>query len=110
MRNFRIDDKHSIIVPIGPDGTDHNSDPLIAKRTTDGNFIPIPTNEPVILFRARDKLAVPMLKHYRELCRQDGCTDFQLASMNGMIDRFEAFASDRNTAGKMKQPGCTKGK
>lgn len=72
-----------------------------------GNGQPIPDDEPVILFRGRDRLALPMLRHYRELCVQDGCTDFQLASMDDMIQRFERFAADSPT---MKQPGCTLGK
>jgi hypothetical protein len=73
-------------------------------KTTNGQ--PIPQDEPVILFRGRDKLALPMLEYYKELCVLDGCTDYQLASMDTMIGRFREFA---NKSATMKQPGVTKG-
>lgn len=94
-----IDNKHSIAI-------DEDGYPFLAKRTVDGKIIPIPENEPTILFRARDKLAVPMLKYYRQLCMEDGCTDFQMSSMDDMISKFEKFSQQSAT---MKQPGCTKG-
>ena len=73
-----------------------------------GNGVPIDLEkEPVILFRGRDKLALPMLRYYRQLCAEDGCTDFQLESMDNMILRFEEFF---RTSGIMKQPGCTLGR
>ena len=72
-----------------------------------GNGVPIDlTMEPVILFRGRDKLALPMLHYYRQLCIADGCTDFQLLSMDDMIRRFQEFAEQSPT---MKQPGITRG-
>lgn len=72
-----------------------------------GNGVPIDlTVEPVILFRGRDKLAVQMLEYYRQLCVVDGCNDFQLASLDGMLDKFRAFAAVSQT---MKQPGVTRG-
>jgi hypothetical protein len=72
-----------------------------------GNGVPIPDDEPVILFRGRDKLALPMLRHYRQLCVDDGCTGYQLRSMDDVIRKFEDFASMSAT---MKQPGCTLGR
>lgn len=72
-----------------------------------GNGVPIPDDEPVILFRARDYLALPMLRFYRQLCVEDGCTRFQLDSLDDMIRRFEEFAARSPT---MKQPGITKGR
>ena len=74
----RIDNKH------------HLENERIIKT---GNGIPIDLDtEPVILFRGRDRLALPMLRYYRQLCVDDGCTDFQLASMDDMIRRFTDFA------------------
>ena len=55
----------------------------------------------------RDKLAVPMLEYYALLCRNDGATDYQLDTMQIMIDRFKKFARDNPET--MKQPGITKG-
>lgn len=74
-------------------------------KTTNGQAIP--EDEPIILFRGRDKLALPMLYRYRELCTLDGCTDFQLESMDDMIRKFEQFAA---TSPTMKQPGVTRGR
>lgn len=70
------------------------------------NGQPIPDNEPVILFRGRDKLALPLLLHYRSMCVKGGCTDFQLQSVDRMIQKFQKFANESST---MKQPGCTLG-
>jgi len=73
-----------------------------------GNNVPIDLEkEPVILFRGRDKLAVSMLKYYRELCVLDGCTDYQLQSMDDIIRRFKEFSAESPT---MKQPGSTMGR
>jgi hypothetical protein len=47
-------------------------------KTTNGQEIP--ENEPTILFRGRDHLALPMLTYYRQLCIDDGCTDMQTAA------------------------------
>ncbi len=72
-----------------------------------GNNVPVSDNEPLCLFRARDRLAVPLLEHYRELCREDGCNDFQLGQVNELIARFRQFALDNPQT--MKQPGVTRG-
>jgi hypothetical protein len=88
----RIDEKH------------HIANNRIIKTT---NGQPIPDDEPRILFRGRDNLALPMLRFYRQLCVDAGCNDFQLASIDVMITEFEAFAE---TSPTMKQPGITRGK
>jgi hypothetical protein len=72
-----------------------------------GNGVPIDlSKEPVILFRGRDYLAVLVLLYYRQLCKLDGATEYQLASMDEVIGKFQAFAL---TSPTMKQPGCTRG-
>lgn len=101
----RIDEKHHIEFGILV-GDNWSNAKLEIIKTTNGQ--PIPETEPVILFRARDYLAVPMLIHYRTLCASDGATDYQLASMDKMISEFKKFAVDNPTV--MKQPGCTLGK
>ncbi len=73
-----------------------------------GNGVPVPDDEPLILFRGRDRLAVPMLLQYRELCVHDGCNDFQLGQIDALIDRFKAFTQTHPEV--MKQPGITRGK
>lgn len=86
------------------DAKHHIRDSQIIKT---GNGEPIPLEEPVILFRARDRLALPMLKYYKTLCVKDGCTHYQLETLDEMITKFEVFAE---TSPTMKQPGCTRGK
>jgi len=84
-----------------------SGDPIIPALIKTGNDQPIPDNEPRIIFRGRDRLAVPMLKFYLKLCVADGCTDYQLKAVNDIIDAFEEFAETSLT---MKQPGITLGK
>ncbi|HEV3059671.1 MAG TPA: hypothetical protein VGY48_15580 [Vicinamibacterales bacterium] len=74
-------------------------------KTTNGQIIS--RDEPTILFRARDRLAVLLLIKYREMCVADGCNDFQLRQMDELIDKFAKFAADN--PGTMKQPGITRG-
>jgi hypothetical protein len=74
-------------------------------KTSNGE--PIPDDEPLILFRARDRLALETVWYYRRLCEADGCTEFQLAGMNDRIAAFEQFAKEHPE--RMKQPGITRG-
>lgn len=90
----RIDNKHSI-----------TSEGVIIKTS---NGAPIPDHEPKILFRGRDKLALPMLNYYLRLCMEDHCTKYQEESMRSMIKEFEDFKNSFSDT--MKQPGSTKGK
>jgi hypothetical protein len=84
-----------------------NKHNLVGETIVKTNGVPIDLEiEPVILFRGRDKLALPMLAYYRQLCVDDGCTNFQLESMDDMIRRFQDFANQSPT---MKQPGSTLG-
>jgi hypothetical protein len=89
----RIDEKHHISG--------------LGKIIKTSNGQEIPDDEPRILFRGRDVLALPMLHHYRDLCVRDGATEYQLASVDAMITEFEDFA---RTSSTMKQPGSTLGK
>ena len=98
----RIDNKHQI------EALEEAGNIVELRIVKSSNGVPIDLdNEPVILFRGRDKLALPMLHYYRQLCKDDGCTDYQLESMDDMIRRFDEFALTSNA---MKQPGCTLGK
>lgn len=72
-----------------------------------GNGVEVPENEPLMLFRGRDRLALPMLMKYRELCIEDGCNDFQLSQVDAIIDKFRDFADENPQI--MKQPGITRG-
>jgi hypothetical protein len=70
----RIDNKHSV------------TDTGVIIKTSNG--APIPDHEPKILFRARDKFAIPMLQFYLGLCLQDGCTKYQEESMRSEFEGF----------------------
>lgn len=72
-----------------------------------GNGVVVPEDEPLILFRGRDRLAVRLLRQYRILCIADGCNDFQLGQVDELIKRFEDFAVSNPST--MKQPGVTRG-
>ena len=90
----RIDNKHSI------------TDQGVIIKTSNG--APIPDHEPKILFRGRDRLALPMLRFYLGMCLEDGCTPYQEESMRAMIAEFEDF--QKKFPSSMKQPGSTSGK
>jgi hypothetical protein len=72
-----------------------------------GNGVVVPLDEPLILFRGRDYLAVPLLMRYYEMCERDGCNDFQLGQVQALIDKFSTYAHEHPEA--MKQPGITRG-
>lgn len=73
-----------------------------------GNGVPVSPNEPLILFRGRDRLATALLGQYRTLCELDGCNDFQLGQVDELINKFKQYAHQHPAM--MKQPGVTRGK
>jgi len=75
-------------------------------KTSNGE--PIPHDEPLLVLRARDRLALPLLRIYQQLSIVDGCNDWFLGEQQTTIAQFEAFARDHPD--RMKQPGVTKGK
>jgi hypothetical protein len=98
----QIDEKHHIEASVG----DMIKADIKIIKTSNGQAIP--DDEPIILFRGRDKLALPMLLYYKGLCQEDGCTQYQLVSMDKMIKAFDQFYIQHYN--KMKQPGITLGK
>lgn len=74
---------------------------------TSNNAI-VPEEEPLMLFRARDRLALDVLRLYRRLCIADLCTPYQLEGVDNRIAAFEEFALKYRE--RMKQPGITRGK
>ncbi len=68
----------------------------------------IPEDEPLMLIRARDWLAIPGLLKYRELCVADGCNDYILGLLDETIAEFQKFQTEHPE--RMKQPGVTRGK
>lgn len=82
----------------------HIEDERIVK-TSNGEILP--DDEPLILFRARDYLSLPMLREYRNLSVIDGCNDFHMKGIDAVITEFERFAAEHPE--RMKQPGVTRG-
>jgi hypothetical protein len=74
-------------------------------KTSSGEVVP--EDEPLMLFRARDHLALSLLVYYRRLSELDGCTDYHMAGVDARIAKFVQFANDHPE--RMKQPGITRG-
>ncbi len=87
-----IDEKYSVL------------DGRIVKTS---NGVPIPPDEPMFLFRGRDRLAVPTLVAYKTFCESDECVDYQLEAMERIISKFSQYATTHPEL--MKQPGITRG-
>ena len=66
----------------------------------------IPLEEPLFLIRARDYLAIPLLRHYASISGSDSCTDHHMSGIAKAISEFETFRDENQE--KMKQPGITK--
>lgn len=74
-------------------------------KTSSGEVVP--EDEPLIIFRGRDYLALTMLRFYRELCVADGCNDYQLEKLDCVIAKFAQYTEEHPEM--MKQPGMTHG-
>ncbi len=66
---------------------------------------PIPEEEPVILFRGRDKLAVSVLQEYKKMCIAEGCTPNHMESLDIMLEKFINFK--KWYPDRIKQPGSS---
>jgi hypothetical protein len=67
----------------------------------------IPEDEPIHIFRARDKYALDALKIYLEISRESGCNDYHEKGVMDQISRFEKWRDEHPE--KMKIPGITRG-
>lgn len=77
----------------------------IVKRS---NGEAIPTDEPLFLIRARDRLGVAALEAYRNLSVQDGCNDYHFEHLDKDIAAFKKFREEHPE--RMKQPSITRGR
>lgn len=64
------------------------------KYKTDGNITktdgtPIPDDEPLILFRAKDKLLPQVLENYKKLCQDAGCQPRQVETLGPLIQQVK---------------------
>jgi hypothetical protein len=74
-------------------------------KISDGT--PVGEDEPLILFRARDSLAVPMMTHYAALCTAAGSDPGQLELLHRRIADFLAW--QRKHVALMKGPSSEPG-
>jgi len=100
MITLHIDPKFSIQVE-----TSQFEPPTV--RIVNPAGVPIPIDEPLFLLRARDRNALALIERYREVCTDDGCTDYQLSGIDNRIVAFREFA--KKHPDRMKQPGITRG-
>ncbi len=107
-----IDPKYGVRIVPTSEGSErvmqHLTDALEARLVKLGTDDVIPPDEPVMIFRGRDRLAVKMIEFYRELSLEDGCTAFHLDGIDNRLDAFETFALEHPD--RMKQPGITEGR
>lgn len=68
----------------------------------------VPDDEPVVILRGRDRLALRTLEYYEKLAEEDGCTQWFLEKLDPPIQAFAKFADEHPE--RMKQPGITRGK
>jgi hypothetical protein len=52
---------------------------------------PIPTDEPLILFRGKDKLLPQLLEDYRRLCEEAGSPSEHLTALDEQIKTIKSF-------------------
>jgi hypothetical protein len=67
----------------------------------------IPEDEPVHIFRARDKYALPALRGYLAISMGLGCNDYHERGVKAQIRRFVMWGL--KNADKLKVPGLTRG-
>ena len=77
------------------------------KYKTDGNVTkldgtPIPDDEPLVLFRAKDKLLPQLLGDYKKLCQHAGCPDQQVATITPLIQQVKDWQATHQD--KVKLP------
>ena len=68
----------------------------------------IPEDEPLFLLRARDNLALSVLKAYMKISKAHKCTGYHITGIKKAMDLFGEFK--RTHPERMKQPGITEGK
>jgi len=68
----------------------------------------LPDDEPLFLLRARDLLAVSILRFYKLMCENNPQLDWQVSKLEEAIWLFEKFKSEHPE--RMKQPGITRGR
>ena len=64
------------------------------KIDANGNLVkmdgtPIPDDEPLILFRAKDKLTPQLIENYKKLCQEADCPPQQVSSLDQLIQQFK---------------------
>lgn len=64
---------------------------------------PVPEDEPLILFRAKDKLLIPLLEHYQQICSQAGSLPKHMDLLQKRIDEIKKWQAEHPE--RMNFPG-----
>ena len=77
------------------------------KYKTDGNVTkldgtPITDDEPLVLFRAKDKLLPQLLEDYKKLCQDAGCQAQQVETLGPLIQQVKDWQATHQD--KVKLP------
>lgn len=75
-------------------------------KTSNGEIVP--HDEPLFVLRARDRLALPLLRIYDQLSIIDRCNEYHFDALQKSIEEFEKFRVLNPE--RMKQPSVTRGK
>lgn len=102
MATRRIDGKYAIKA-FDSNGEENDTVKIEIVNTISGQAIP--EDEPLFIFRARDRLALDQLKDYYSACINDGCSQGQLDGISNMITEFVDWQVKNQD--KMKQPGSS---
>jgi hypothetical protein len=65
---------------------------------------PLPEDEELILFRAHDKLLVPLLEHYRQLCIDADSPEEHLGLLEKRVEAIKVWQQANQD--KLKVPGA----
>lgn len=55
---------------------------------------PVPEDEPLILFRAKDACVPEMLEHYSKLCKEKGSPEAHVAHLDAYIEKMKQWQAD----------------
>ena len=64
---------------------------------------PVPEDEPLVLFRAKDNLLVPLLEHYKQMCIDAGSLPKHLDLLQKRIDEIKQWQAEHPE--RMNVPG-----
>lgn len=80
-------------------------EPLTPRLVNSQTLVAIPREEPLFVFRARDKYAVRVLKSYLQVCTNGECSREHLKGIEKKIEEFQKYGLTHPD--RMKEPGSS---